>query len=317
MFGRLPFLTVAALLLAVGIPATTTLARYTDAATTTGSFTSDTLAPPTSLAATNGATTTLTWTPSAYAAANPATTGYNVYRSATSGSGYTLVKSVTPGSASTTTDSPGAGTWYYVLKTTFQNWSSVNSNQATAVVTATSTTFKACVTTLADTLNAGDNNGYQTAAASACNNNNVYAVDTDTGTSTTAACGVGAAPDVTKDQHRFYGFVFALPGAVAHIDGLLVRADVKVDSVTASTSNLCAQLSWDGGTTWTTIQSKPITIAAETSYIFGATSDTWGHTWLLTELGTTLFRVRIIDASTDALRDFSLDYLAVSVTYAP
>jgi hypothetical protein len=184
-------------------------------------------------------------------------------------------------------------------------------------VSITSTTYKPCVTTLADTLNAGDNNGYETTTGSACNNNNVYAVDTDTGTSTTAACGVGAVPDVTKDRHRFYGFVFALPGTVAHIDGIRVLADVKVDSITASTSNLCAQLSWDGGTTWTTIQTKPITVAAETRYIFGATNDTWGHTWTLAEMGTTTFRVRIIDASTVATRDFSLDYLAVSVTYAP
>ena len=317
MRHRLSVLTVASLLLTLGLPASTTLSVLTSAATTTGSLAAGTLAPPTSLAATNGATTTLTWTPSAYAIANPTTTGYNVYQSKTSGSGYTFVKSVTPGTATTTTDSPGAGTWFYVVRTTFQSWSSANSNQATAVVTATSTTFKACVTTLADTLNAGDNDGYQTAAASACNNNNVYAVDTDTGTSTTAACGVGAVPDATKDRHRFYGFVFGLPGAVAHIDGIQVRADLKVDSVTSTTSNLCAQLSWDGGTNWTTIQSKPITVAAETSYIFGATNDTWGHTWLLTETGTTFFRVRIIDASTDALRDFSLDYLAVSVTYAP
>lgn len=59
------------------------------------------------------------------------------------------------------------------------------------------------------------------------------------------------------------------------------------------------------------------TVAAETTYVFGATNDTWGRTWLLPELGTTTFRVRIIDASTMSNRDFSLDYLAVSVTYAP
>ena len=80
---------------------------------------------------------------------------------------------------------------------------------------------------------------------------------------------------------------------------------------------LCAQLSWDGGTTWTTIKTQAITVAAKTTYVFGATNDTWGRTWALTELNTTNFRVRIIDASTIATRNFSLDYLAVSVTYAP
>ena len=83
------------------------------------------------------------------------------------------------------------------------------------------------------------------------------------------------------------------------------------------TSTLCAQLSWDGGTTWTTIKSQVMTLAGETSYSFGATNDTWGRAWTLTELNTTNFRVRIIDASTVTTRDYSLDYLAVSVTYAP
>lgn len=133
MHRRCSFLTVAALLLVVGIPASTTLARYTRAASTTGSFVTGTLAPPTSLGATGGATVTQTWTPSAYAVAHPSTTGYGVCRSATSGSGYALVKNVTPGTTVTTTDSPGAGTWYDMLRTTFQGWSSINSNHVRAI----------------------------------------------------------------------------------------------------------------------------------------------------------------------------------------
>jgi hypothetical protein len=312
MSRRLSILTTAVLLLAVGIPATTTLARFTDGATATGSFVADTLAPPTGLGATGGATVSLTWTPSADAYA----TGYGIYRSATSGSGYVLVSSVTPGSATTATDSPGAGTWFYVVRTTFQSWTSVNSNQASATVVATSTTFKPCVTTAADTVGAGDNNGYESNPTRACTSDNSYAQDANTGTSTTATCGAAAVPSTTKDRHQFYAYAFGLPGTVAHIDGIRVQADVALDAVTG-TNNLCAQLSWDGGTTWTTIKSQAMTVAAETSYVFGATNDTWGHTWLLSELGTTKFRVRLIDASTIAGRDYTLDYVAVSVTYAP
>ena len=316
MRHRLSLLTVASLLLTFGIPASTTLSRLTSAATTTGSFAAGTLAPPTSLAATNGATTTLTWTPSAFAVANPATTGYSVYRSTTSGSGYTFVKSVTPGTATTTTDSPGAATWFYVVRTTFQSWSSVNSNQATAIVTATSTTYKPCVTTLADAVGAGDNNGYETNPGQACGSDNLYAVDANSGTSTTASCGAGAVPSTTKDRHQFWAYVLGLPGSVAHIDGIRVQADVSLNAVTG-TNNLCAQLSWNGGGTWTTIKTQAITIAAKTTYIFGGTADTWGRTWTQGELDPTLFRVRIIDASTIATRTYSLDYLAVSITYAP
>lgn len=312
MARRFALATAVALVLTVAVPATTTLALFNATATSSGSIAAGTLAPPTGLAAAGGAIATLTWTPSVSASA----TGYDIYRSATSGSGYVLVSSVTPGTASTTTDSPGAGTWYYVVRTTFQSWASVNSNQASAVVTATSTTYKPCVSNAADVSGAGDNNGYQTSPASACASDNVYAVDPSSGTDITSSCGAGAVPSTTKDRHRFWGNVFGLPGAVTRIDGIRVQADVMLDAVTGTTT-LCAQLSWNGGTTWTTIKTLPMTVVAETTYVFGATNDTWGRTWLLSELSTTNFRVRIIDASTVATRIFSLDYLAVSVTYAP
>ena len=301
-----------ALVMAVGIPASTTLARFTDSAVSSGSFAADTLAPPTGLSASGGATVSLTWTPSVDTYA----TGYAIYRSATSGSGYVLVSTATPGTAASKTDSPGAGTWYYVVRTTVGSWDSVDSNQATAVVTATSTTFKACVSTAADTTGAGDNNGYQSNPTRACTSDNSYAQDTDSGTSTTASCGTGAVPLSSKDRHQFSGFVLGLPGTVTDIDGIRVQADLKLDAF-SGTNLLCAQLSWDGGTTWTTIQSQAIATATETTYTFGGTADTWGRTWTLAELGTSAFRVRIIDASTVATRDFQLDYLAVSVTYAP
>ena len=69
--------------------------------------------------------------------------------------------------------------------------------------------------------------------------------------------------------------------------------------------------------TWTTTKTQSITVAAETTYVVGSTADTWGPTWTLTQLNTTNFRVRIIDASTLTTKQFSLDYVAVSVTYAP
>jgi hypothetical protein len=313
MRRRGPLLIVAALLVAVGVPATTTLAHFTDTATSSASFAADTLAPPTGLAATGGATVTLTWTPSADTYA----TGYAIYRSATSGTGYVLDSTVTPGTATTSTDSPGAGTWYYVVRTTYASWTSAISNQATAVVTATSSAFVACVSQAADTTGAGDNNGYQTTPTNSCSSNNAFAVDTNTGTGVLATCGTGAVPEATKDRHRFWGFAFGLPATIAEVDGIRVQADLKLDSVASSTSTLCAQLSWDGGTTWTAIKTQAITVASEVSYVFGSTSDTWGRTWTQAELGTANFRVRIIDASTNANRDFSLDYLAVSVTYAP
>jgi hypothetical protein len=304
-----------ALLLAVAFPASSTLARLTDAAASTGSIAAHALNPPTLLSAVGGSSVTLSWVHSVDSYA----TGYAVYRSATSGSGYALVSNVGPGTASTTTDSPGTGTWYYVLQTTYQSWTSANSNQASATVSvATSTALVTCVgaSNAADTSGAGDNNGYQSNPARACVNDSLYAVDTDTGSGGTQSCGSAGTPDPTKDRHRWWGFAFGLPGTVTSINGISLQADLKLDA-TSGSHNLCAQLSWDGGTTWTTIKSVAITAAAETTYTFGTTSDTWGHAWSATQLNTTNFRLRVIDASSQGARDFSLDYLAISVSYSP
>jgi len=303
------------LLLAIVPPASTTLARLTDLAVSTGSLAADTLDPPTALAAVGGSSVTLVWV----ASIDTYATGYDVYRSATSGNGYTLVSSVTPGSATSTTDNPGVGTWYYVLRTTFQSWSSADSNEAAAAVSGSvSTPYVPCVgaSNAADTIGAGDNNGYQTNPSRACVNDSLFAVDTDSGSGGSQSCGAGATPAATKDRHRFWGFAFGLPGTVTSIGGIRLQTDLRLDG-TSGSHNLCAQLSWDGGTTWTSMKVQAVTVAAETTYTFGSTSDTWGRTWTPSQLNTINFRLRIIDASSAGGRDFSLDYVAISVTYTP
>ncbi len=312
MRTRAPFVVAIALLLAIGVPMSSTLARFTDSAVSSGSFAADTLAPPTGLAATGGVTVTLTWTPSVDTYA----TGYAIYRSATSGSGYALVSSITPRSATTTTDSPGGGTWYYVLRTTAGSWDSVDSDETSATVTTTSTTFKACVSTAADTTGAGNNNGYESNPARACVSDGLTANDASSGNGGTQSCGTGAAPSVNKDRHRFWGFVLGMPGTVTAISGIRVQATVGTNN-NGGTTNLCAQLSWDGGTSWTTISSQDVPSTADTVYTFGSTSDLWGRSWTLSELSAADFRVRLIDASSQPNKQFQLDYVSVSVTYTP
>ena len=308
-----------AMLLASGLLASTptfSLARFTDAATTTGSVTTDTLVPPTGLAATGGTSITLTWTPTVDTYA----TGYTVLRGSASGGPYTSVGSVTPRTAATTTDSPGAGTWYYVLRSVYQSWTSANSNQASATVPAVpvSTGEKACVaaSNAADTTSAGDNNGYESNATRVCTDDGSFASDSNSGTSTAASCGTGATPSTTKDRHRFWGYAFGLPGTVSSIAGITVRADLALNN-NGGTTNLCTQLSWDGGTTWTTIKSVGIPSSGMASYTFGSASDTWGRTWDVGNFSTTNFRVRVIDASTQSNKQFRLDFVGVTVTYVP
>jgi hypothetical protein len=292
-----------------------TLAAYTDTDAIVGTYATDVLDPPTALAATGGTTVGLTWTPTVDSYA----TGYTVLRGSVSGGPYTSVGTVTPGSASATTNAPGTGTWYYVLRSTSGAWSSGDSNQASATVSGTPTTlaYAGCVSQAADTTGAGDNDGYQTTPANACADGGGFAQDPNSGSGGSQACGAGTTtPDPLKDRHRFWGFATGLPGSVSSIDGIRIRADMGLNN-NGGTTNLCAQLSWNGGTSWTTIKSIALNGTGESTYVLGAANDTWGRTWTLAELGSSTFVVRLIDASSMSNKRFELDYLAVSVTYTP
>jgi len=91
-------------------------------------FNVDTLSPPTSLTAGGGASITLDWT----ATADTYASGHRVFRSATPGGPYTQIAEVTPRTTATHIDNPAAGTYYYVVRAFYQNWESVDSNEASA-----------------------------------------------------------------------------------------------------------------------------------------------------------------------------------------
>jgi len=285
------------------------LARFTDSATATKTITTDTLTPPTSLAATGGSSVSLTWT----ATADTYATGYEVQRGTVSGGPYALVKTVTPSSTVATTDTPaGTGTFYYVLRSYFQNWRSVDSNQVSATVASGSTGFHGCTTgsNAADT--GGDGNGYETAPANACANDNANAVDADTGTNTTLSC-----TDAGKDRHRWWDFGLGVPAVVSSVAGIQVQLGAGLNN-NSGTTWICAELSWDGGATWTTAtRSANLTSVGVATYTLGATNDTWGRTWAGSDFSNANFRVRLTDVSDRTGKDIRLDFLTVAVTYLP
>jgi hypothetical protein len=302
---------VAATLIVAGLlgAAPVSLARFTDSVHRAGQFGTATLAPPTALAGTGGTSASLTWTASTSTAAS----GYRVLRSATSGSGFGQVGSVTPVTATATGDSPAAGTWYYVLRTYFANWTSANSNEVSVVVGTPSTGPIQCTgaSNAAETVNAGDNNGYELAPASACAVDGVVATDASTGTSVTNSCTAA-----TKDKHRFWGYAFGLPGSVTAVTGITVTPVVGMNN-NGGTTWLCVQLSWDGGTTWTAAKNVVPANTALTAYSMGGAADTWGRTWALADFAPAAFRVRVIDSSTQPNKDLRLDGLSVEVSYTP
>ena len=262
-----------------------------------------TMAAPTGLAAAGGANIVLTWT----ATATTYATGYNVLRSSTSGSGYAQIAQVTPRATVTYTDSPSAGTYYYVLQSYFQNWISANSTQATAGV-STNTGYLPCTANAQDA--GGDANGYEVSPGNACANDSVFAQDVNSGTSTSTSCTAAA-----KDKHRFYNYGFSI-AASSVINGIQVRLDA-LKSGTGTVPKLCVELSWDGGTTWTTAKNTATITGSEVTYTLGTTADNWGRVWASTEFSNANFRLRVIDVDNTTTQTFQLDYVAVQVTYTP
>lgn len=175
---------------------------------------------------------------------------------------------------------------------------------------STSTGFLSASENTAQTSIAGDNNGYQTSPASAYANDSSVAADTNSGTNTNTSC-----TNNGKDKHHYYNYNFNLPAA-AVIKGVRVRLDARADAMGGS-PKICVQLSWDGGTTWTTAKSTTNLNTTEATYILGSISDPWGRTWTPSNFSNTNFRLRVIDVASNTSRDFFLDYVAVDVTYQP
>ena len=111
----------------------------------------------------------------------------------------------------------------------------------------------------------------------------------------------------------FYNFNVNLPGT-ATVQGIEVRLDGKADS-TSGSPKFCVQLSWNGGTTWTAAKSTATLSTAELTYMLGSSTDTWGRTWAASDFSNTNLRVRVIEIASSTARDFSLDWVAVRVTY--
>ena len=183
-----------------------------------------------------------------------------------------------------------------------------NGRSYTYCAATTSTGFLVPSANAAVTSGAGDNNGFQTTPSNAYVTDGSFAVDTDSGTNTNTSC-----TDAGKDKHSYYNYNFIVPSGVS-VRGIEVRLNARADSATNS-PRMCAQLSWNGGASWTTAVSTTTLSTATTTYILGGATNTWGRTWTVGDFSNADFRVRIIDVASSTARDFSLDGVAVQVTY--
>jgi hypothetical protein len=154
----------------------------------------------------------------------------------------------------------------------------------------------------------GDGNGFEASAAAACADGGGFAQDNSSGTNTSTSCSNGG-----KDRHVFQDFnIIVPPGAI--VDGFTVRLDAWVNA-TGGTRAMCADLSWNGGASWTSTKATPNLSTSQTTYTLGNSSDNWGRSWTTAETSNTNFRVRITDVSSTTNRNFSLDWVAVDVHY--
>jgi len=154
----------------------------------------------------------------------------------------------------------------------------------------------------------GDGNGFESSPQNAHANDTLNAVDNNSGRDSSTSC-----TSSSKDKHRFYNYGLTFPAGVS-IRGIQVRLDAKVDS-TSGSPKMCVQLSWNGGSTWTSTKSTPTLGTSMGTFTLGSPTDTWGRSWTTGNFSDANFRVRVINVSSSTSRDFSLDWVAVSVHY--
>jgi hypothetical protein len=155
----------------------------------------------------------------------------------------------------------------------------------------------------------GDGNGFQTTPANAYSDDTANAVDTDSGSASSTSC-----TSTGRDRHRFFNYGLPVPSDATSINGIEVRLDSRVDS-TSGSPRMCVELSWDGGASWTAPLATSTLSTSMASRTVGGSANTWGRSWTGADFSNANFRVRITNAANSTTRDFTLDWVAVRVTY--
>ena len=153
----------------------------------------------------------------------------------------------------------------------------------------------------------GDGNGFETNPANAQADDALNASDVNSGSASATSCTSAA-----RDKHRFFNYGLTVPAGQS-VQGIEVRLDARADG-TSGAPRMCVQLSWNGGTSWTTAKPTPTLTSGMTAYVLGGPADTWGRAWTASQLSNANFRVRIINVASSTTRDFFLDWVAVRLT---
>jgi hypothetical protein len=154
----------------------------------------------------------------------------------------------------------------------------------------------------------GDGNGFESNAGGACADGGANAQDNNSGNNTSTSCS-----NAGKDRHVFRDFNINIPpGAV--VDGFTVRLDAWVNA-TGGTRVMCAELSWNGGASWTSAKTTGSLGTGQATFNLGNSSDNWGRSWTAANTSNANFRVRVTDVSSTTNRNFALDWVGVEAHY--
>lgn len=133
---------------------------------------------------------------------------------------------------------------------------------------------------------------------------------------TNATADDGVYATMTNDvssTHSFSNFGFAIPSD-ATIDDIIVKANLKVSSIT-SRSSFGMQLSVDGGTVWSTQKLTNQVEITDVDVFWGGDPDTWSVFPTVAEINSSNFWIRIQNDLVGGTNDPSIDYIAVNVLY--
>lgn len=105
------------------------------------------------------------------------------------------------------------------------------------------------------------------------------------------------------------------------IDGILVEVEARATLHTpplpdSDSGDLNVDLSWDGGSTYTTAKTNTITTDdAEQYWIYGGAADTWGRAWAISEFSNANFRARVAAANMGAHCQLEGDHIRVKIFF--
>lgn len=115
-------------------------------------------------------------------------------------------------------------------------------------------------------------------------------------------------------SHVYGDFGITGPSGSDTIDEIVV----KLEGASGGENDdykLTVELSWDGGTSWSTAKKTPQYVSSDGTYRIGGDPDGWGHTFTPSELSNANFKVRVSSPDDSDNDTWSLDHVAVQVFY--